>query len=731
MNSSGTLEKILMGAGALIVGLIVLVMLDDSLLSHFMGKKKKSSAPEIGFISRSRQDVRRRLVDDLSWSPLNGEEKVYEGDTVFTGDSSEAQVVLNQGSQLDIAPNSLVVLMNQGGQMSLDVQYGTLTGNLAGNQTLKLKINGQETELKGSAGSSQIKIRADGQIDVLQGEVTVQGQKLGLNDKFKNGMKQDRGPASGLPTNIKLLEPADAAVVFLDPGQPLTFHWQAPKDETRYMVEVAQDPLFKKTIWRSQETIAKEALTTKLTNAGPVYWRVQSLDTGTATRPQRMGVFANKPVTLVTPKADEEILIPKAAGIQARVRFLWKDPTPSRGYRVELSRESAFKTPMVRASVRTQGVDSQPLQQGDYYWRVMPLHPSRPNAPWSAGHFKLTALALKKLPAPKQTISKIQNIELEADVKDKDVFGKLSLKDKKAMLKKNLRNPAVFNWQPVEGAEYYKIEVTRASDPDFDRPIIHEDVEKGTRFVWKQTAPGSYIWRVRAVDEDDRLGESSKVEKLIATVAPPNQFAIKEFVDRVPTTEEMNKPLKEMNVKWQPVVYAENYEMQLANGSDFQNAQTIVSANPELAVTPNQLGASYFRVRPLNSNKQPIGRYSAPQTLQYVRKLELEPPPIIRPMNDSSLVFVGSGQTDVLLNWDSVRGANKYEYEVAKDRSFSEVFQKGEVKSQRALVNSRLSSGKYFWRVKAVGSNELQSPWQDPAEFNISSQNGRAPASRR
>lgn len=727
MNSKFSIEKILIGVGAVVIVAILVVMMDDSILTSIMGKKKKNSAPPIGYISHSVQDVRRRLIDDLSWSQVKDDEKVFEGDSVFTGDSSQAQVVLSQGSSLDIASNSLVVLTNLGGQMSLDVQYGTLTGQLTGGETLKLKIAGKETELKGGQ-NSQIKIRADGNIAVLKGQVTVGGQTLKQNETL-NTKSGQRGYTVGAPTEIKHVAPTNATIAFLNPGQNLKFKWQAPDYENQFELQIAKDWKFNDVVWTSPKTIAREISVPGLLKSGPFYWRVKSVNLGTYTHPWRMGVAPNAPVTVIAPKKDEQIIIPKNLGSTAKVKFLWKDIIPSKAYRIELAQDKDFKNIVARSVVHKMGAISKHIPPGAYYWRVLPLHPDRETPPWTVSQFKLDALSSMKLPPPQLILGKTDSLELESSVKNTELFAKLELKDQKQVLKKFIRNPATFSWKPVEGADAYELEVARSFDTEFKRPVVRQEVTD-TSYTWKQTVPGVFIWRVKAINAEDKPGEPAHPEKLVALVAPPKTITVNSVIDRVPSSDEMNKPLKAMSLNWQPVVYAENYEIQISTTPEFTSAQTIITDNPESKLTPSQIGESFFRIRPLNASKQPIGRYSAVQTLKYNRLLELEPPKIVRPLNNSSVVYVGQGRTDVVLSWDSVRGAVLYEYEVAKDPEFSQVIQKGEGSIRRVLVNSRLSSGKYYWRVKALGKDGIVSPWQDPSLFTISSQSSRAPASR-
>ena len=73
---------------------------------------------------------------------------------------------------------------------------------------------------------------------------------------------------------------------------------------------------------------------------------------------------------------------------------------------------------------------------------------------------------------------------------------------------------------------------------------------------------------------------------------------------------------------------------------------------------------------------------------------------------------VGDDDGEVDLSWDSVRGAKSYELQASEDAASWQ--HAGISTRSKASVASLASGTKYWFRVRAIGSN-AESPWSDPA----------------
>src|SRR5687767_13485824 len=113
---------ILVLASILLVGSVYLLFKDIGGLDDY------SKLTPVGKFASSRNDVRRKVQSGFSWGNVSEADIVYEGDSVFTGDESEANIALDNGATLTVDSKSLVVIRTQSGRVAFDLQYGSLAG---------------------------------------------------------------------------------------------------------------------------------------------------------------------------------------------------------------------------------------------------------------------------------------------------------------------------------------------------------------------------------------------------------------------------------------------------------------------------------------------------------------------------------------------------------------------------------------------------------------------------
>ena len=140
---------------------------DTGLRGHTTGELRP-----VGKVASIQKDVRRRIESGFTWSTIGTSDDVFEGDSIFTGDESQAAIDLNTGGQLQIDPRSLIVVRTMGNRLQLDLQYGSLTGRMSGNTPLTLLQNGKVQEIYGDGAEVRIdSVGTDGEakITVLKG----------------------------------------------------------------------------------------------------------------------------------------------------------------------------------------------------------------------------------------------------------------------------------------------------------------------------------------------------------------------------------------------------------------------------------------------------------------------------------------------------------------------------------------------------------------------------------
>src|SRR5262245_8472500 len=70
-------------------------------------------------------------------------------------------------------------------------------------------------------------------------------------------------------------------------------------------------------------------------------------------------------------------------------------------------------------------------------------------------------------------------------------------------------------------------------------------------------------------------------------------------------------------------------------------------------------------------------------------------------------------ETVPAFTWHNVRGAAQYEFQVAADRGFGSIVNRGSFRTRNtaATLQSSLGDGTYFWRVRPIGANDKAGRW--------------------
>ncbi len=130
---------------------------------------------EIGEVKILENDVRRRHEEALSWFPLRNENGVFQGDSIFTGDQSTVVIKTKTGEEISIAPNSLVVITQGQGSITLDIGFGSVQGKIGEGKKLLITSKDQVTELSGTQGVVKVDAGEGNKLllNVLSGQVNV------------------------------------------------------------------------------------------------------------------------------------------------------------------------------------------------------------------------------------------------------------------------------------------------------------------------------------------------------------------------------------------------------------------------------------------------------------------------------------------------------------------------------------------------------------------------------
>ncbi len=136
---------------------------------------------------------------------------------------------------------------------------------------------------------------------------------------------------------------------------------------------------------------------------------------------------------------------------------------------------------------------------------------------------------------------------------------------------------------------------------------------------------------------------------------------------------------------WSAVPTAVEYQIQIDNSNNFFSPEREATATNRqyTPITPLPLGSYYWRVRATNS------AWSA------VRQFTLE---LLRPRLN---YFITS---DVLITWNPISWAESYVVQISRNLAFTDLV--NTIPSADIFVEYTLSNGTYYWRVRAVATDQ-------------------------
>lgn len=278
---------------------------------------------------------------------------------------------------------------------------------------------------------------------------------------------------------LNLTEPADGSVQSLD--KPLRLAWNSDATNAEYTLEVQSE---NESV--TEVTTRGMSYVWKSVRPGSFRWRVRALAGDKSTSEsawQSFRVYSGLPVTLLSPKPDQEIRFWKSPG---QLEFSWKEDSLASAqrlsYKVEIARDAAFKTVMATMVTKRLSAASSDvaLASGVHFWRVHVVS--------ADGHI------LKSSEPSKFDYGYKPLLQAPALLSPESGFT--------VNLMKGTSLP-VLRWQPVEDAKTYSVSLVSANG---------KVIRKTTNDITLNPPPlsaGIYQWSVRAVDPLDRLGEES------------------------------------------------------------------------------------------------------------------------------------------------------------------------------------------------------------------------------
>lgn len=711
MSRFGQTEKLIFTGALLVLMVFSYFLYDDSLL---FPKANNSELELIGAVAISQNDVRRKNLDTFSWLPASRKDHVYQHDSIFTGDRSEATIQLQDGTQIRIEPNSLITLNLKNGQMNLDLRYGNLIGELAQGSSLTIKSGAEEFKLESQSGAqekSKIKFNKahSGTVDLklLSGDVKFIDQK---KQAVKN-LPKDAVVAVRKGGEVRTLEkpqltlttPDNMNWLRVNPDDPLPFEWQGKGDIARYELEISPNEDFS-SVAASQMTQEQRAVITDPLQPGAYFWRLKALDrngeVGATTPAQRMSISHLAGPKITTPlqqaRIDLELKVKPKEELATTLDVQWKAMPVLKTFTWQISQDPEFQTILKEGQTTSLSAITPRLPSGSYWVRVQGMTEKQTLSPWSEPVTFSLNLAAHKEERPARPILVTKQVDFKAPTGD--------------------RNPASpegpnLAWEPVLKSKNYQLQISK--------DLSFGEVEKydvtGTQVVWSQFRPGKHFYRVIARGANGLTSEPSEIGTIDVSVGGLTLNPLKTIkaVGQTPGP-------KETPISWSEVPFAKTYLVQVDKSKDFSQPQQFEYSWSSGALTLTEPGNYAVRVQALDETNKPLTDFSNIQEVLYTFRTPLNAPSLLEPFNNASIFLQTEMEPFIWLEWKKVEGASNYRIEISDKADFSRTLISKSISGNRYLIKEKVPLGRIYWRVRAEAKGDAEmSEWTEKREFTL------------
>ncbi|GHV69336.1 hypothetical protein AGMMS49928_11220 [Spirochaetia bacterium] len=487
---------------------------------------------------------------------------------------------------------------------------------------------------------------------------------------------------SGLLEAPVPLSPVSGATINIAAGRgDLYFSWQGSVEAVSWTIRIAgnrelQNPVITRTL---RDTYYVYGRRDQVLNAGQYYWGISQTDAEGNESP----VSPGRPFIALAGEMIQRTVFPPdgftiAETLLPDTRFTWKSNLPFET-RFQISDNADFSPLAVNEIVSGESFQGRALPPGLWYWRI--------SAEGEGLSFQTPArsfTAASALAAPRMI---------------EPVNGRwVVLREKE---------PAVFRWQEVSGAEYYQFRLY--ADADHRRPVYEQNFSVDTfqSLVMDNLPEGRYYWTVQAF-----VQETSGTTRRTGLIAG-DQFSLRKLRPLTLESPATGTIIEGLTALRQPVVLRWNTPETTGNSRFIlsRNANPLngtparVINNPDRTINLNRLeeGIWYWTVQAETTDGFDI-------SAAVPRSFRVLPIPLLgeaRNLMPRAGHIVGPAELrqsrSLTFSWQPVEGANAYIFTLFGEAR-QEIIRIGPEERTSVILEdlSLLDLGNFVWQVEAV-----------------------------
>ncbi|MBN1497016.1 MAG: FecR domain-containing protein [Spirochaetes bacterium] len=665
----------------IILGLSLIAGLGYLLYADITAASGPGNTKKIGKITAARNTTERKYSSRVVWGEVYKDSVLYNYDTVRTADQSETTIRLDDGTEITLNENSMILLALTEDEVDIKFIQGTMNAK----QSTSVSDTARKVIIE--SGDSSVSLK-NGDVSISQDwgdrlQMTVNRGTAVLNtgkeEKLINENQNiiaEKESVRLFDLTIRLISPESDA--YVDSGGRQTavdFSWEPLDGKYDTSLEIANNPAVTEPIIADKVRGSKKRIPLA---DGVYFWRVNAVnkDTGKieSSEIRRVTIFNNRPVVLISPANKDEI---RFRDENPMIDFLWSKNESISRYKLLVSASADMSAPLVNTVVEGNRIALNNLGQGKYFWKVANMNDAE----------RITGTAESSVFS--FIVTRTEKIEPPVPVyppESKTVHPMI-------IVQKGL----TFNW--INAPLVKETEIFLAKDSDLKNIIFTNKVGMNNVTYNGRLAEGDYYWGLRGVMKDGSMTDYSSIRRF--KVVRTGTISLIEPQDREVIINKNVERLSRVDFSWSKTELEGTYRLQLSTEKSFGKILKETSVPDLSAEIPDIREGRYFwRVALLDDRKEVL--VSSP-THSFEIMNVLEKPVPISPLAGSSVEMLKKETLNFY--WKPVKGAKYYRigiYQVKGLMQYS--IANLETRNNYYVFSdlSKLDVGKFLWTLQAV-----------------------------
>ena len=570
--------KLLRGDIIVSAGSALIISASSALLyADFTRKIDAGDLKQIGTITFKREVAQRKYQAQVVWEEVEQNFPVFNNDSIRTSELSEAVIHLNDGTDISVDENSMIMLSSLENAININFEHGSISANrsgISGADISAINIKSMDATVSIDKGNIQLTQLDNQELDltVSEGQAKVKDAKgetlVKVNEKAL--ISSDRQDTRIVQISFNLKTPSPNRYIVSDaPKTDVSFEWTVEGKFRNITWEISSDRTFAKPL-RSIKVSGENRVSYNL-EEGVWFWRISAINQETGkseySDTAKFNILYKKPPRIIAPLAEE--IITHTATFNA-VSFKWIDPDNTTDYTLEISPDNGFTTILNSVKTPLSDITVDNINPGRYFCRIK-------SALNIGGEVFVKNSSTVSFVVEKA--KEISPVKLLSPVKGSKI-------DQELLKAKGL----VLTWGSDSAFTSYDVEIS--GNPDFTDIVKKE--RRTVNFFEMTGTPdeGTYYWRVQGViSETEKVPFSEAgnfavtVKEVLALVSPSGGEEIKIPADR-----------KDNSVRfiWKKVSIPGTFNVHFADNPEFAKARILNFRNENEGQISIPASGEYF-----------------------------------------------------------------------------------------------------------------------------------------